>query len=145
MVLKRIYFVGSTNSEGLDSVSLGKRKNGENVGNFATLLLKSWWEGFLPKWRRSLYEGAEGHCAYFATQVCVCGETDWKVWLKEEQSMMERRKWNSKRRMLDCMDEVWQLNPKPVYVNMKGFNFENENWKENLHYVSQTQRSCKAN
>lgn len=29
--------------------------------------------------------------------------------------------------MLDCMDEVWQLNPKPVYVNMKGFNFENEN------------------
>lgn len=38
--------------------------------------------------------------------------------------------------MLDCMDEFWQLSPKPVYVNMNVFKLENENWKEN--HVSQT-------
>lgn len=26
----------------------------------------------------------------------------------------------------DCMGEFRQLNPKPAYVNMKGFNSENE-------------------
>jgi len=27
---------------------------------------------------------------------------------------------------MDCVDEVWQLNAKPVYLNMKGFNSEDE-------------------
>lgn len=26
----------------------------------------------------------------------------------------------------DCMDEFWQLNPRPVCVNIKGFHSENE-------------------
>lgn len=43
------------------------------------------------------------------------------------------------------MNEFWQLSSKSVYVNTKGFNFENKHCREKMHYLSPIQRNCKAN
>lgn len=75
-LLQSIYFVWSANSKGPEIVSLWIRKNGGSMGNFTTFLFKFWWESFIPKWRRSLYE--------FATQVRVlvvgeqAGKSAWR-------------------------------------------------------------------